>query len=438
MKKYIKYIVIVLLAITINTGYRIRENNKKVRYLNFYSDISTDIDIDKVSLEQLRQDYPNDLQDLKDGKYINLSINNPYIYITREDVLYNISEKSNTGFKDMSLHELAEKELEVIKSLIGDDINTDYIFDNTSFYYLDENYEITENYDLHYPTYEETLESIRNNTYTPNKVVAEYCTWPCLTYDSGLSGDSNVFKYCHVSPDMDYVIFKRESLCESLGVLEDHMEGNPDYVPIKTYYKTSPDLDDEYKLSNGTISVRKAIDFVEQYFSNLYPYNIFPENKEFVHHVSVFDLQDGICAMEFALTKEFGGLITETERPGEADYTEVRNDTRVTMVETDNVDMRTGSGNGLEMHQIGDGITKVVSLKSALEIISSNIGKNSKYEINEISMIFRRKIYDQTSYRENYLGIPHWLIRCKNVADGKEISFYVNLVNGKMEYKGGV
>ena len=425
MKKIIKYLVLlIVVGVVAGVIYKISDNNKNVKAGNHYSDTDGSVKIEKQSLKQIREMYSNDVEDLRNGEYDKLSTQNPYIYITEQDSVSNISEKSNHKFDNLSLMELLEAEYEVVKNLIGEDLNMDYLVDDTSMQYNNENY------DIHYPTYQETVESIKNNTYTPNELTA--ATRPYLGY-IGLTVEGGDQRYCHVPQDMDYVVFMRGKLFELTG--EAHEDLESDFEPLKTYYNCGTNLEDKYMLSNGEISIKDAIDFVEQYFEDLHPYNIFPEIKNIVHHVSVFDIGNGIYAYEFTMVRKFDGLIAEAGTASGEEDNEVKDCTKVTMVETDNVDIRIGSGNGHEMSKIGEEITEVISLKSVLELISSKIGNNSQYEITEISMIFRRDVKERKLYQQEYTGIPHWLVRGKNLNDGREVRFYVNMADGKLEYK---
>lgn len=227
-------------------------------------------------------------------------------------------------------------------------------------------------------------------------VEAEYCTYPYLAYIGSTKSDEDK-RYCHVPCDMDYVVFMRGKLFELMEDLETESE------PIKIYYSNGDNLDDEYQLSNGKISVGNAITFVEKYFAELYPYNIYPEIKEKVHHVNVLNIGKGIYGYEFSMVREFGGLIADAECMITGINKEVYDTTKVTMVETNDIDMRIGSGNGHVMEKGDDVLSEVVSLKSALELVSSKICSNSKYEIKEISMIFRRKVINDILYQQEYI-----------------------------------
>ena len=417
-------VVFIVLFAVIYSVYNIKENNKKVSKESYYTDKKDDVNIEFTTIEELRKDYLDNISDVKDGVYENLTTNNPYVYITKENTISEIKEKSNTRYKDKSRLELLEEEYKIVKELIGDNLNMDNLVDDTSWYY------INDNYDLHYPTYEETIESIKNGTYTPNELVAT--TYPKLAYVGAPRGGKDRM-YCHVPPDMHSVVFMKGGLFKLMNTVIDDLE--TEYTPVKIYYKNSSDLDDEYQLSNGKMSVGDGIEFVENYFANKYPYNINKDIKEKVYFVDVFDIGNGLYAYEFGITKEFAGLIGEVGYILEGASIANKYDTRAIMVETNDVDMRIGLGNGNEMEKIGEEFSKVVSLKSAFQLISEKIGKNSKYEVKEIAMIFKRKILNGTIYQEDIKGIPTWLIRCENKADGMETRFYINLNNGKLDYE---
>lgn len=419
----------VFIIIFFYISFNVYHNNKKIEGLDLYSNNYIDTPLETISLDELRSVYEENVEEIKNGKYDNLSADNPVVTITQADSVCNIKETSNDWYKDVDMLELVEEELGVIKQLIGEDINMDYVVDDTSWYYTDKRY------NMHYPTYKETVESIKAGTYTPNEVVASYCTYPYLAYTSNMSMSED-HRYCHVPCDLDYVVFikgKFNKLLFDAGV-----EVENDLKIVGEYYKNGEGLEKEYELLNGKISIKEAIDFVENFFENKYPYNINKDVKQKVYKVRVYELENGIYALQFLLVREFNGLLTDwSDNSGSVDnevLTYGTDSARAVMVEINDIDMREGSGNAKRMEYVGKPITKVVSLDSALEKISNSLGKNSKYKIEEISMIFRRKIVNDTLYQQEYTGIPCWKIRCTNIADGRETRFYINLKDGKLEY----
>lgn len=419
----------VFIIIFFYISFNVYHNNKKIEGIDLYTNNYIDTPLETISLDELRSVYEQNVEEIKNGKYDNLSADNPVVTITQADSVCNIKETSNDWYKDVDMLELVEEELDIIKQLIGEDINMDYVVDDTSWYYIDDQY------NLHYPTYSETVESIKSGTYTPNDFVAQYCTYPYLAY-IGVTLGGDDLRYCHVPCDLDYVVFMKGKLYEISDVTTDDISAQ--YDPIAVYYKNGYGLEDEYELLNGKISIRESIEFVENYFKNKYPYNFDEKIKQVVYKVEVFDIGNGIHALEFSIIREFGGLLTDSGNTSENVDTELmtyaKDSTRIIMVETDDIDMRIGTGNAKRMQYVGKPIKKVVSLDSALEKISNSLGKNSKYKIEEISMIFRRKIVNDTLYQQEYTGIPCWKIRCTNIADGRETRFYINLKDGKLEY----
>ena len=413
--------------------FNIYRNNPKVAATNLYSGHTGTTDLKSVSLRELRKGYKDTVRELTEGKYVNLEADNPLVMVTEEDSIYEIEEKSNTRYKEWDLLELVEKETAIVKSLIGDDINMDYLWDDTSWYYTDDEY------NMHYPTYKETVESIKSGTYTPNNVVAQYCTYPYMAY-VGVTQGIDDLRYCHVPCDFDYVVFMRGKLFELTdGQMGPDLEGDDSNIDlVAVYYKNDESLDDEYPLLNGQMSIREAISFVEDYFQHLYPYNIDSKVSEVVYKVEVFDIGKETYAFELALTRQFCGLTADSgQTAGKMDremHTYMKDTTRVIMVEKNNVDIRIGSGNGHCMECVGQPITEVISMESALQLVSDSIGMNSHYEVEEISMIFRRKIINDTLYQQEYTGIPSWKIRCINKADGKETRFYIDLKTGRLDY----
>ena len=93
------------------------------------------------------------------------------------------------------------------------------------------------------------------------------------------------------------------------------------------------------------------------------------------------------------------------------------------------------SNNTLKVEKEGKSYTEVVSLESALQSVSDKIGKNSIYKVTEARMAYRKKIINEMDFENEYEGIPCWIIRCENQVDGKETRFYINLINGNIDYQ---
>lgn len=429
MKNVVKFLLLfVILGVVIRSGYIIIRNNQNIEGKSLYSDVKNDKKVELLPIRQVRDEAENVIQDLKDGKYEKLTAQNPFVYITKEDVLYQIIEKSNTSFRDKSLLELLETELAVMKQLIGEDLDMFRVTDNTSSVeFTDESQGI----DIHYvPTYEETVESIKNGTYQPNDFYKEYdIIFPFLIYGGASTGSDDKGRYCCVPADLDCIIFWKGRV-EGESKMEDE-----EPLIVKQYYRNSPDLADEYQLYNGSISVGEAIAFTENYFANLYPFNMFPESRELVHHVEVLKQQDGKYIFRLSLTKEYAGLIADTELFNKWGNTaEYRTSTRVYMKETDDINIREGTGNAMEMQKDGKEIREIIGLNDVLKKVSASIGKNSSYEVKEISMIFRRDVKESTTYKVHHVGIPNWMIRCENATDEVPVTFYINMENGALSY----
>jgi hypothetical protein len=327
----------------------------------------------------------------------------------------------------MEAKEIMEEEVRIIKALLGEDLKADYLVDSALFYE-------TGNENVDFKTYEEAQTLLAAGEYKPKGLYI----LPHLAY-LGWNRDEKDRRYAHVPYDFDYIVFMRGKMMELQGHgCEDPARA---YEPVATYYMDDDNLDDVYQLINGTISVRDAIAFVEDYFNYHLPYETAENVDEKVRKVVVYEIEKGTFCMQFEIRRTYNGLVFAY-----GDLSSLGNEylfgippyemdnTKAIMVETNRVDQRTGSGNGMAVEPVGDVVEQVVSLESAIEKISGQIGKNSKYNIDLIEMIYREeKVYDEGMYRETK-GEPCWLFQCTNQTDGKRTVFYVKLKNGDLNY----
>lgn len=86
------------------------------------------------------------------------------------------------------------------------------------------------------------------------------------------------------------------------------------------------------------------------------------------------------------------------------------------------------------IEEVGEGITKCIPLKYALEIVSNNIGVASSYKVKSIGIAYRTVVEKADAIENNeYSAYPVWEIETENEMDHKETRFYVNAVDGTIE-----
>ena len=91
-----------------------------------------------------------------------------------------------------------------------------------------------------------------------------------------------------------------------------------------------------------------------------------------------------------------------------------------------------------------EGYEKIISLDTALRLLSESIGDNSVYDIYGIEIVYQ--LQDLREYDENGLliesesdekarGVPKWKILARNQNDSKDTWFYVDMLTGEITYR---
>lgn len=220
--------------------------------------------------------------------------------------------------------------------------------------------------------------------------------------------------------------------------LADTFNENPttEFDSVATYYPNGDNLDDVYELDNGSISIGDAIEFAEYYWAECIPYDTAEDVEKKVRQVEVYQLKNGNYCICLEMTRKFKGLMFEYEPcfESQALLSWWVDSGRVIMVDTDDVDELIGSGNRFTVEETGNKSDEVVSLNSAMDIVSDRIGNNSRYEVQSIEMIYRQQmIAYETDYAE-FKGIPCWRIQCRNESNDMITVFYINMFDGSISY----
>ena len=426
MKKRVLFISL-LLCVCVFIGFNVVQNNKYITDRNLYTNNQSKTKVTYSSMEEIHTSSDNVITDLKNGKYENLFADNLHVTLADEDSVSKITIHSRNDYRGITdARELMEEQIKVIKYFLGEDLDMQYLVDAACW-------SDAENRLTRCLNYNEVLALMNAGTYQP----MEPYTKPYMSYVAWTKGAKNDTRYAHVSHDFSEIVFIKGKLMELQGSKWENPEER--YKAIATYYMDDINLEDEYKLLNGTISIRDAIDYVEKYFNgNQLPYDKAPEVEEKVAKVEVFEIAKDTLCLEFTLRRKYKGLVFEygplsgtymgAIPPYENDHT------RVIMVETDEIDERLGMGNGMIMEQEGEAVTQVVSLESAIQKVSRQIGKNSKYRVDSIEMIYRNELVHNDGFYNVYKGTPCWMFQCVNQADNKMTTFYIELISGSINY----
>lgn len=398
MKK--RYIItgittILVLLWGIYIGGYIIKNNKEISYSDYYNQVERNDDLEYLTLSEIRDKKDEAVNKIEEGYYENLHGKDVAINLAEEgvDKLYEIKETENTepyrGIKDEET--ILEEEVKVIEHYFDmETLDPEELID-VSTLTADENGYI-------YITYDELKEKIKNGTYKAKEEV-KY-NLPSLSYTK-IWSDKGDNRYIYITPEFNVTLIKG-----------------------KLYEVTFRNKE------NG---------FPEDYFNNRLPYDSMPGVKRKVAKVEVFEVEEGKICLEFSLTRCYEGLIFNTGTINSVGVisSHKTDDFKAIMVDTDDIDEYIGNPNNYnKLIKTSKAITEIVSLDSALQALSENIGSNSRYEVKSIEMIYLRNALDGNILNtENWEGKPAWKVECTNDNDDTNYIFYVDMQTGRIQYE---
>ena len=417
--------IIFLLMITY-IGYNLYNNNQYVDFKSYYNVINKNPEMEYLSLQEIRDEKDNVLERLYSGYYENLSATHVIVSLSDGDYVTEMKEYDGGVYHGITdPKEMYEEQMRVIHYFLGDDLDSEYLKDGNA---MRNNREDVFNL---YLRNDEVIDYIENGTYSE---VASLGELPEMFYGAWARYENDDRRYCMTSSHFVYVPVMKGKYME----LADTFNENPttEFDSVATYYPDSDNLDDEYELDNGSISIGDAIKFAEYYWAECIPFDTTKDVEKKVRQVEVYQLKNGKYYICLEMTRKFKGLMFEYQYPFDSNVALSwwLDNGRTIMVDTDDIDELIGEGNGFEVEETGNKSYEAVSLKSALDKVSDKIGNNSKYEVQRIEMIYRQQIVTyETDYAE-FKGIPCWRIQCKNQSNDMITMFYINLFDGSISY----
>ncbi|MBQ3545004.1 MAG: hypothetical protein IJA34_08485 [Lachnospiraceae bacterium] len=433
MDKFIKcFYILTIIAGSIFIGINVVKNNKNVDFVSTYNSDDKNKNLEYVTIQEIRDTKEEVIRELEDGKYTNLIADDMYVSISSEDEVCNMYEYAPGLFHGITdPMEIHNMQMDLIKYYLGEDLLEECICDANSIY--EDTVSVDGGWLLR--DYKEVYKHLKEGTYDQicSRKVYGY-SLPNITYSaySNVEGDN---RYAHFLPDFSKTMVIKGKVIEMSE--QPGMDPASEYEALAIYYPEGENIYDEYELQNSKISIREAINFVEDYFKNKLPYDISIGAEKKVAKVAVYELSEGKICLEFYIVRIINGMETEYSSsygmggPG----TYIDEICPAMMVDVDDIDQYILLNNTLKFEKEGKSVSEVVSLESALQCVSDKIGKNSIYNVTEARMSYRRKIINDRQFENEYECIPCWIIRCENQVDGRETRFYINLINGNIDYK---
>ena len=136
MNKKIKMIICSSISVlTIYIAANMMINNKKINSVDLYSDNSGNVDLEYVTVQEIRDTKDTVIEELRNGRFENLVSEDIYVRISDEDEVSNMYEHEGElchGITDPM--ELYNKEMEIIRYYLGDDLSEEHIWDSNTLY----------------------------------------------------------------------------------------------------------------------------------------------------------------------------------------------------------------------------------------------------------------------------------------------------------------
>lgn len=365
-----------------------------------------------ISVEELNsRDYNNGR--LEKTEFNNLVFDDADIYIPKVESVNYISIKGNWPYLGLTdTNALIDKEVEFLDYFIEEEIIREDLWDSS-----------------HGISYPELQKQLSEETYYDEKK-----SMPALTFVGGDGGKP--YSYAHVFDDFSTIWFDRGTISDYADKMMSNAE---DYYETIKEYGLNDNLEEEYQLLNGTISIRDAVNFVENYFNTSMPYEMNKEAKIKVTHINVLKAAEDVYIYQFVTSRNYKGISFEAGGMAwdcihDTQYDKDR--AYAYMINTDEIAVYCGyhNGNTDSIESTGE-ITKVVTPESALHIVSEEIGSNSEYKVSKMEIVYRNQIINETSVegRES-AGVPCYKITGINNNDTRETYFYVELETGNISY----
>lgn len=363
-----------------------------------------------VSLEQAQEQFPADIQELKDGKYPNLVSKNFTASIEDAKALYNFQILNNTNYE--TTIENVDEMIKAMEKFFGDSFNKSDLYHNA--YPLDENGEVLQDaVDVRF-SYDELMTLLKEGKDEQYWLIGGF----------GLSGDY----YAHTNPGFSNTWFSKKYFGTSLPV--DNIYNECLYVTgMRQEDAVVQLLDGEFQLEELE---QKVLDYVN---GENFPLPIHKEISYDIGKVYIMTYEEGEC-INFALRRVYEGVPFEYgSASSSGGYTDkVDHDyTTLSYAESTSPDTIMGFIALQGIIDEKEEITKMLTVGEALSLLSERIGENSIYEVHGVELVYRNCEVPEDKIMEiSDILEPKWKIITINQNDDKYTLFYVDVVTGEI------
>ena len=111
------------------------------------------------------------------------------------------------------------------------------------------------------------------------------------------------------------------------------------------------------------------------------------------------------------------------------------------MIKNEEIDNICGlGGDTYHVEVVSEELRSILSVDSALEAVSKQIGNNSVYDVYGMELVYQftpetETLSDGSEVVNTYKGRLNWKIIARNQNDNKDTWFYVDVVDGKVSHR---
>ena len=377
------------------------------------------VSVNKLPIAQVREQMESDMEELKNGVYENLSCEKFTPDFPESDEWHNlhiIDGEGACGKKGTELAQVMRNNFDTTKKIIGSEMNNQYIR------FVFDEFGDKVKYE------EKLLEQIENGKYDNKR-------YNGIMYESDEKDPAGCFYF--------WMDWKQADIHFRSGIFEKYPEliDSAENIQIKeTYYNTcgQEDRKQAYTLCDGNkVSIEEAMNMAEVYLKD----NFTGKLPMKIKRIDVAEIGENKYEYIISFVTDWKGIgfdvngsLSKESRKAQVNR-EISYNTKVLYILGRN---ETGDyvnlGQNKNIEETGDGITNILTLKQALELVSESVGTTSVYQIRNVGIAYRVVIDKQDAVESNeYSAYPVWEIETVNQSDKKETRFYVNVADGTLE-----
>lgn len=390
-------IMVVLATIYIISSYNIKRNEEKIENNE-----------NKVSLLEVKEQFENDIKELKDGKYSNLVCKDFSISIESVESLHNIEIKKDTSYRDRTFIE----NFEIMKKVIDDFFDED--FDKS---YIEADFEVGEGETI-YVKYDDIEDICVEEKFNTSK--ADF-----LFGNNTSEGGYMV----QIAENLKHAWFSKNEF----GTIIPSTKKYKQYI----YYLSGNRQCDDFKLKlkDCDINLSEMQDKVLDYVNENFPLPKIDTVDYIIGDARIIENGDyeGICFILRRMYKgvpfEYGSNGAEGLYVDELDHDAAEIDYAVSSYPDTMLSFGSCDGTIVEI----ENIDTMLSLGDALKVLSNEIGDNSVYDVNGIELVYRnQEIPEERENELNDILVPKWKVIAFNENDNKYTIFYIDVVSAEV------